>query len=689
MLRSIRLTNHSRSGGTLRRPRGVADTYALVMGRRSAAVLLSLVSLTVAQTNQATPDDAPFTRYVPASAGCFVSVENLGRWDDTLPQLGVSAAMALAEETGGVRRFSGDWRAALVGMIGDSLAIDLASLTTLRAGVAADSCGDLSRSVWFFHLPDPSVLDQWFPTKVRKAQGRSELATMFRTSDGLIVALRDDVLLLSRRWVGDGLLVSSMQMMTGKSLPSLQEAKPYRELATYLPGHALGTIFFVPKRREGATTSMSTVLRPVFDGVIVGVYDVSGRVDVAIRGSLRDELVQSPVAADGLGQLLRLPRSTLMAAVGTTSIDLNALGTSGSGELSRYAKLLMTLRGARADSHETLPTLGPHVVWVWGQDLTSPSDFPHVTLLAECDDAAMAKSELDSLLTSVLSAVRTLGPDAAANSLTINRETHLGVSVSYVPPLAPEMADRFGTLGLLADVEPAWAAWGDWLVVSTHRIHLKSILDAQFGMAPTLGFLPLIRTAWHPDRRASAVMVMRGRAASRQIDAWLATRSSPPPLWLDPLWWSSVLAGELTRGASLGLRFAEPTLPGQITIASVESGTLSDGRLLVGDQILGLNGRLLSLFDADQDFRLRWRQRSEKQAPVLRVIRAGVPMDVELPRTAHAGADVKRFDPSQVLRLIGEAGRDIGFASYSVQPSDAHHYAALLTLHRSKPRPMP
>lgn len=689
MLRPIHLTHHSRTAGTVRRPCRVMGTSVCAVCRRCVAVLLAFVLLAPAQTTQAASDDVRFTRYVPESAGCFVSVESLDRWDDTLPQLGVSAALALAGEVGGERRSGGDWQAALVNMVGDSAAIELTSLMTLRAGVAADSCGDLSRSVWYFHLPDPGVLDQWFPKKARKAQGRSEQATMFRTSDGLIVALREDVLLLSRRWVGDGLLVSAMQMMTGKSLPSLLEAKPYRELATYLPGHAVGTIFFVPTHVSGAATRASTVLRPSFDRVIVGVYDVDGRVDVAIRGRLRDELVQSPVSADGLGQLLRLPRSTLVAAVGTTSIDLNAEGASDGSELSRYAKLLMMLRGARADSHETLPTLGPHVVWVWGQDLTSPSDFPHVTLLAECDDAALAKSELDSLSTSVLSAVRTLGPDVPASSLSINRETHLGVSVSYVPPLATELADRFGTLGLLTDVEPAWAAWGDWLAISTHRTHLKSILDAQFGMAPTLGFLPHIRAAWRGDRSASVVMVMRGHAASRQIDDWLAIRSSPPPLWLDPSWWRSVLAGDLTRGASLGLRFAEPSRPGQITIVSVESGTLSDGRLHVGDQILGLNGQLLSLFNADQDFRRRWQKRAATQPPVLRVIRAGGAMDVELPRAAGTGADVERFDPSRTLRLIGAAGRDIGFASYSVQPSDAHHYAALLTLHRSKPRATP
>ncbi len=649
------------------------------------AVVLVFTPGALGQTKKNTPSPS-FARYVPESANCFVSVPHLDQWDETLPQLGLSAAVVASGDTGtSVRWAGGDWRKALMHTIGDESAIDLSTLLTVPAGVAADTCDDLSHAVWFFRLPDPGVLDTWFPSASRKVPGQSERAMMFRTPDGLIVALRDDVLLLARRWVGDGLLVSVMQLMTGKSLPSLDQSKAYRELVAYLPSHAMGTIFLVSPK-AGSGVRPSTLLRPVFGSMIFALYDAGDRIDVAIRGKLRDEFARVPVKADVVDQLLRLPSSTILASVSTATIDLNRVGVSDNPRLSRYAKLLLTLRGARADANKSLPVLGPHVVLAWGQDLTSPSDFPQVTLLAECVDADQMATETDNLLTSVLDAVRTLRADFPATALEIKHETHLGVAISYVPPLAPELADRLGVFGLLTDVELAWAAWGDWIAVSTHRSHLKQILDAQFGLSPTLGSLPGAGAVSPRGRRAAAVAIMRGNAAAQQVGAWLANRSAPKPLWLDPLWWGSVLSGDLGKGTALGLGFGRSALAGQLAVTSVEPGTLSDGLVLTNDQILGVNGRLLALVGAQQDFLRLWQQRNRTHAPVLRVLRGGMALDVELPLAGAGESEMHPFDPSAALRMIRDAGRGAGFGSYVVRPSETRDYAAMLSLQKPKRR---
>lgn len=640
--------------------------------------------IAVAQTSGQLTASPSFARYVPESANCFVSVDRLDRWDTKLPQLGLSGAVSVSGGGGALVRWQGGaWREALAQTIGGGSAIDLSVLATVPAGVAADSCDNLAHAVWFFRLPDVGLLDQWIPLASRKAPGQSEHALMFRTSDGLIVALRDDMLLLARRWVGDGLLIQSMQMMTGKELPSLAQSKGYGELAAYLPSHALGTAYFVPPDVSNPAPSTG-FSRPEVRRMILGVYDAGDRVDVAIRGRLGKKLERAPLRADMVAQLLRLPSSTLLASVSTGAVDLNQIGPSANPKLSRYAKLLLTLRGARADANKSLPVLGPHMVLAWGQDLTSPSDFPQVTVLAECVDAAMMTTETDNLLTSVLEAVRTLHSELPAQALTIKHETHLGVGISYVSPLPRESSDRLGVFGLLADVELAWGAWGDWIAVSTHRAHLKQILDAQFGLAPTLGSLPGGAMVLPGHRSASGIVVMRGHAVSQQVSTWLAQGSDPGPLWLDPLWWGSVLSGDLGKGTTLGVRFRVPAAPGQLTVVSVEPGTLAEGRLRPGDDIIGVNGQLFRLEGVERDFRRQWQGRSREHAPVLRVRRDGAAMDVELPQTGVTAAESERFDPTVALQALRDAGRGVGFVSYVVNPSDSRDYAALMSL--QKPR---
>jgi len=632
-----------------------------------------------AQPDDAASRDVPFGKYVPASVPYFVTVRGLAALDHALGDVKAGQLMAQLSGSSDERIRQAEGRSVLQNFLGRESSIDLPTLAGLDAAVAIDSWSDTPHAVWFFRLRDAALVDQWFPEQRRTAQDTTRGALIFRTPDGLIVAQRHDILVLARRWIGDRLLLEIVRMLTGKPEPSLQESRHYRELASYLPAASLATIYVNRTTDDRSAPSATRIAGLELERLVIGLYASANHIDLAIRGALVSESARQPVTPTAIGQMLRLPRTTLFAATRTVDIDPTELANQGGSELSRYARLLLSLRGRNSESTKPVSKLGPHVVFAWGPTISSASDFPHVAVLVECEDSAELKAQLDDAMGNVTAAIRTLDLQQLA-SLSVAHETYLGLDASYIPTVTMDDPARLGALRLLTEVEPAWAAWGNWMLLATHREHLKRILDAQFGLVPTLGSLPDARVIQPGQQGVAMMSVAQASTAAQQIDAWLAASSDDMPLWLDPLWWDSLLGADVLQSKSLGVRIERTYSPGQITVSTTVAETAAVDLFQRGDRIIGLNGKLIDLADPARDFRRQWRRRPHDAGPTIRVLRNGVATDVVLPIVVDEEGDRPEFDPAPVLRELASLARGVSFAGLTVHATDDRHYAARVTL---------
>ncbi len=640
-----------------------------------------------AQPVDAASRDVPFGTYVPASVPYFVTLRSLTALDRALRDVKAGQLMAQLSGSGDERIRRADARSVLRAFLGREKSIDLPTLMGLSAAVAIDSWSDTPHAVWFFRLRDTTVVDQWFPEQRRTAQDTSRGALIFRTPDGLIVAQRGDILVLARRWIGDRLLIEIVQMLTGKPEASLAQSQRYQELAMYLPAASLATVYVNRPADEQSAPAATRIAGVELERVVIGLYASANDIDLAIRGTLVNESAQERLKPRAISQMLRLPHTTLFAATRTVDLDPAALVGQGGSGLSRYGRVLFSLLGRNQAGAKPVSKLGPHVVFAWGQTITSTSDFPQVAVLVECEDSAEFKARLDGTLSNVTAAIRTLDPQQLA-LLTVAHETHLGVGVSYIPTVTIDDPARLGALRLLTDIQPAWAAWGNWILLTSHREHLKRILDAQFGLVPTLGSLPAARVI-RPGQQGVAMMsVAQTSIAAQQIDAWLAESSEDMPLWLDPIWWDSLLGADVLQSKSLGVRIERDYSPGQIRVSTTVAQTAAEGLLQRGDRIIGLNGRLIDLADPARDFRRQWRRRPRDARPTIRVMRDGEAMDVMLPIVVDEEGDRPEFDPAPVLRELASLARGVSFAGLTIHATDDQHYSARVTLRlleRAKP----
>lgn len=646
-------------------PVGVAVLLLLVLGPASARSVRG----------------ASFTSYVPAEAAGYIRTKSFAAFDALLGDF--RAGELLSALTGHVDAHASGvtWSMLLDKFLGSATSIDQTYLMGVEAAVVVDSWHDPTHMVWFFRLNDANLLNQWFPKERRTAQNTSRTDLMFRTEDGLIVALHGDVLVLARRWVDDRLLIETIQLVTGRHEASLGAEQKYHELRTYLPPDAVATVYALQAPRA---MPLTWTLGTTGERLIAGLYTDGDRVEVAIRGTTATPVARADIDPSAVGQLMRLPRTTLFAMLQARTLDSRSLAGGSTSGLSRLARLLVTMGRRTGGGHAEKIDIGPHVVLAWGQSITSNDDFPELAVLVQCANATALKENVDDILANVLSALERTGSESTVRP-TIRHESYLGIPLSVLPEVSEVPSDQLGMLEVLKQVQPAWAAWGDWMILSTHRSYLERILDAQFGLIPTLGSLPDARFIHTMKRGTALVAVAQTTDVANQIDAWLDGPADATPSWLDPLWWDKVLGVEPFAGPSLGIKLDEAFVAGGLLVQATVPDTAAVGRFHPGDRIIGFNGRTLDLAEPKRDFRQAWRRRDGAQPAVFRVLRQGKLLNVVLKPVGDAHEPVPEFNPKPWLRQLATVVRSIASGNLTLHVTDERHYSARMTLHKRSP----
>jgi hypothetical protein len=121
--------------------------------------------------------------------------------------------------------------------------------------------------------------------------------------------------------------------------------------------------------------------------------------------------------------------------------------------------------------------------------------------------------------------------------------------------------------------------------------------------------------------------------------------------------------------------------PGVVAVARVYPHTAADGRLQPGDQIIGIDGRLLDLNSPNASLRSGWISSKAEPGPTFRVQRGDTLIDVVLPREkVGTPRPAHQVAPADAIRELASLARALEFASFASFAGEESNYSARISL---------
>lgn len=629
-------------------------------------------------------------RYVPASAKLFITTRRFIAAADALDRANAWRLLPLLSGTrvGAVGPL--DVRRIVAGFLGLRNRSDIAVLMRCEIGIVARSWSDLGRAVWLVRVPDKGVFARWFPLSRRVSEEKAGTGRVFRTDSGMAVCVQGDVVAVRRHDASDSFFQEVTGLMTGGGGDSLAGSDAYRKLAARLPPRPVGVVYVESQERQSSDSPGSISRWPVVERAIIGIYEGQGRIDIAIRASMATPARQSKLRRVAMDRLFQLPRTTLSALVATVDLDqiyrAAATRTAG-GILGRYQALLYLILNPPDAAGEVRPELGPHVILVWGQDLREGGSTPQVAVMVECHDGRAVRDWARKVADRIIHLVRTIGPAGKAAALRIHESRHLGSTIWHVPLKSYTEGARLPTMKLLSEMEPAWTVWNGWIILALRRDHIERILDAQFGLVPPLATVPDVQALRKSPGERSMLSLVQADLATGVLGEWVSSFDAGRPSLLSPVWWRHPTQPVRIRRPQLGIGMKAVQEPGVVVVALVYPGTAAAGRLRLGDRILGVDGKLLSLESPNASLRKRWNEAASERGATLRVLRDGTALDLVLPKdkayVRGAKPREKRassLSTADAVRELASIGRTLQFISFAVLLPDDGDYSARLSL---------
>lgn len=660
------------------------------MRRAIVAFVIALWPIPVdAQRGKSSREAVPLTRYVPAQARLYLSARGVQSLADVLQTAHAWRALSLAgfpvSEDGPptdlekhVARFLG---------VDPSHARELAEA---EIGVVADGGADPTRAIWLVRLRDPSAVDRWYPPSGRTARATAGNALKFRMKDGLIVGVRDDVILVGRRWPGDAVLLDSFRALQGDDVPVLETSAGYQELARHLPEHWRAYAY----GRWEASDDKPVAERPAkprepsvapsreFDGrLLVALYENEQGLDIAVRGAIPHEWASQRIEPHAVERLLQLPSSTVAGAVFRPSLSAitspsNSLVTALGDRLLRF---ITRLYNVAPESVGPLPRMGPHVVIAWDQDLSVAGNAPELAILIESDDPPRLRDALAGLFGNWKMLVERHG-GALPIDMRIETTEHLGQTVMSLSLGALAKESALPVARLFEGLTPSWVATDNWLVVGLSPGHVERIVDAQRGLVLPVGALQDTRQLQRLRAGSTLTLFAQANLASAVIGRWVAAAGEGAPSLLGA-GWRSAISGGPTMAARRTLGISARQEDGAALVTAVRENGAAVGVLEVDDRILGIDGQLLDLASPTADLRRRVSESVAPSGPLLRIERDGQQIDLVVPMkdVALAGSAPTTANSPDVLSTLTDLAlltRHVMFVGVSVDATDSRSFSA-------------
>lgn len=643
------------------------------------ASLLMMISLAAAQPAQNLMGRQPFSKYIPSTTGLYVSVHQLGELNRVLHSTSMQKMLTIISGQNESDSEPMDVKSAVTAFIGKGHKVDLNQLMKCEVGIVAPTLSDLSSVMWLIRLPKGVQSRQWFPEPAQKKKQSTSSSIMYRGVNGLIVLTRDDIVILARPPI-KGLFVREVYyLMRDLKGSSLQQHQAYQELLAYKPSRSLGTIFIV-SHKDKSTEGPASLLWPMLDHALVGMYERDGQLDFTVRGVTRRSLPSGRVTTVAMERFLDLPATTLFAMVTPLDLDLslppeNATITSA---FSRYISFLMRYRGSRWIEDGPLPKLGPHLIVAWGQDLRLNGVAPQFALMLESENVIRLRNEMTAIAGNLIKMLLRFPPASGGMDLKMQQITHLGIPI-YSVSIRTKTQDHPWSK-IVDSVEPCWAAWRGWFIFALSRDHLERILDAQFGMVPTLATWKNAQSIRRQSSQRSHIALMQPQLAADVLSEWMQKTSESQTDASSNIFSKLFNPKPLAR-ATLGIGVKTQQEQGVAVVARVYPDSLASGLLEPEDRIIGIDGEVLSLESPNADVRRRWSYSQARPGPTFRVMRAGELMDIVLPKElATVPNSSLQINPGDVIRDAISLGETIPIASFVAFVSDENHYSAKLTI---------
>jgi hypothetical protein len=665
---------------------------------RTCTLLTMLISLSVAtaalgQRRPSTPKGgAALARYAPASANLFLTVRRLDEMDAAMRRAHAWRLLPLLAGNPIDNSKTFNVRSMLANFVGARSSINIDDVMKTEIGIVAPSWLELGSAVWLVRLADDSVLERWFPDSRARGGGDSRAARFFGTADDMLVCVRDDVAVMARRKGSSSLLSETMLLMAGKGGTVLEQAPEYQELVAYLPDGALAVTYVSTSSKRPAESVRSSAFWPDIDRAVAGLYEGDGRIDVAIRASLRTSETRQVLSSEAIDRLVYLPQTTLLATATTIDLDSayeTATKTRSTAALGRLLTLLAGLRSPATTPPGPFPQLGPHVIMAWDQDLRGETSSPQLAFMVQCADARRLRDEANEIAGNALKLVKAVDIGTDDPIPSIMQTTHLGTPIEYISFRAYAEKSKSSLMRLLGAAEPAWAAVDGWFIFALSRNHIERILDARHGLTPPLSNVPDVQALRRRRVNRTALSIVQADLAADVLNGWLKSFEAGSPSLLDPSWWRKPARPVADKRQRLGIGMKTEQKPGVVVVARVYPGSAADGHLQPDDRIIGIDGNLLDLTSPNTDLRRRWAGSKAEPGPALRVQRGDTIFDVVLPRNEPAPrVSAPQLKPADAVRELASLARELQFASFASYASQPMRYSARLSL-RFAPTPSP
>ncbi|NOT01973.1 MAG: hypothetical protein HOP29_15265 [Phycisphaerales bacterium] len=619
---------------------------------------------------------------VPASAGLFLEINPLESPDGSSRSR--NALMLIEMVVGPVQNPDlpgNDWRRILLDALGLQSGDQARELLKHQIALVAPSWDRLGEAMIVIrHRPDDRLLNDVFrPDDADSLDARGNVA-VFRTRTNLSAATDGACLVISQRRDPASLYRGTVKRMLGDGPPALSADAGFDEQIRALPPGRDITVYVRPAATPDAA-SPPTFLSSVLSSMAAGVYLRDDYIHFAFSGTGARAAVDRPSATLSVGDLKELPLTTV--AAWCTPIDVSSLFRAlldrhVGADAPAYVQFFKTMLNVDEFDERVLSRLGPGAMVVWDQDLGTGSELPQLAVILKAQDAPQCASRMADTVQLVVNWQDIRERDRSGRRLQLSRSDYLGTTLFEVAfPNAGGDADRHH---LLSAVRPAFAAVGESLVIAFSADHVRNIIDARFGLAPTLEALPgMASTLRVQDTEPFLMGVAQPALAAQIVGTWLRQTDRGPMRWLmdDDASPFRRVSASADRPFTLGIGTQPGPRPGTVHVARVYDGGRAAGQLTPGDTIVGVNGQLLGLDAASRDLRRMVGRFPDGGSWVFRVERGDAVVDVTIPAPQPAVAGI---DPTTALRQLQALFRRIDFGSIRATETSPDRFTAHLTL---------
>ena len=609
---------------------------------------------------------------IPESACLFVELDHLVSTDSSRRSENLARLYELL--FGQDVSPQGPWRTMLVKSLGLDSEKRLAQLFSRQFAVAAPSWKHLADGVIVVRLidDDPLLSEIFAPDNYDTIDGKKDVI-VYRTRTYLSAATNRDLLVISQRSHTDSLYHGVVRTLLGDRSQTLAGDKNFRQLVGDLPSRRDGTVYVA---RSTDRDGEQSVLPLPLERIAVGLQIQGDLVNFALRGTRRHARQGQEAPLVSLARLDRLPLSTLAA----WSVEFDMADTFRSlfqqqESASPHVKLLMQILDVQEFQRDLLEDAGPRAVFVWDQHLGAGLEIPQLAVLLESSNPLRSAQALADAVQVVVDWFDIKNRSTRQGTLRMTRSDYLGTAV-YEISLPPSTIDGPGGPPVLP-IKPAFAALTDSVAIALSSDHIRNLVDAEMGLAPTWNSLRDLRSAGRETRSLTMLGVAQPALIAQTVEHWIDTPDGVVARWLS----HSADQGtadnaNLGTGPVLGIGVHAGARPGTVEVARVQPGGRCADRLHPDDVIFAVNGSVLDLSEPAADLRRRINDAAQSGEIGFRIERQGAFLDVGVPVRSYAAAS----DPTQALRQLQGLFKLVEFGSIRAVDASPDRLSAQLTL---------